>query len=117
MYAGKRVTDVNEPTFLDRTRAIIVPLVAATGILLLTITLVIGVICGRWFCHTNQYKESSGRATYHRSQLQIATESCPSAVYEQVCIGEYDQEQVLDLTYNIAYVSTQEITKTKNLMV
>lgn len=45
--------------------------------------------------------------------------SCPSAaLYEQVCIGEYDQEQlqVVDLTDNVAYVSTQEITKTKILI-
>ena len=44
-------------------------------------------------------------------------ESCPSAaLYEQVCIGEYDLEQlqVVDLTDNVTYVSTQEITKIKN---
>ena len=117
MYAGKRATDDNESTLSDRIRTIIVPSVAATGIVLLTTTLVIGVICGYWSCRTSQNKGSSGRATHHRSQQQIATESCPSAVYEQVCIGEYDREQVLDLTDNIAYVSTQEITKTKNLMV
>ena len=93
------------------------PSVAATGIFLLTNTLVMGVICGCWFCHTNQDKGSSGKATDNRSQQQIADESCPrETVHEQVCIGEYNQErlQAVDLTDNIAYVSTQEITKTKD---
>lgn len=90
--------------------------VAAAGIFMLTTTL---VICGCWFCHANQNKGSSGKATENRSQQQMVGESCPIAavhVYEQVCIGEYDQEQLqaIGLTDNIAYVSTHQITKTEN---
>lgn len=84
----------------------LVPSLSATGIFLVTTTLVIGVICGCRSCRTNQRKGSSRSATYHRSRQRIAAESCPSVVYEEVCIGEYAQEQAVDLTDNIAYAST-----------
>ena len=118
IHAGKRKTEVRDydPTF-DGIRTIVVLSVAATGIFLLTTTLVMGIICGCWLCHTNQDKDSSGKASDDRSQQQIADESCPrAAVHEQVCIGGCDQEhlQAVDLADNIAYVSTQEITKTKD---
>ena len=68
------------------------------AIIIFIILVVVGFACGHWFCqHTNQHKGSPGpgRTTYHRSQQQTE------------CIDP--QEQGLDLTENVAYISTQQI--------
>ena len=68
---------------------------------------VIGFACGR--C---RFKESSGRTVDCTSDSQQWIESCLSILDEQV--HKDSQELGLDLTENVAYISTQRI-KTQRL--
>ena len=87
----------------------IVSLVTITAFFLISIIMwVIGFACGR--C---RYKESPVRTVDHTSDSQQQIESCLSVLDEQVH-KNHSQEFGLDLTENVAYVSTQRI-KTQRL--
>ena len=91
---------------------IIATTVAFMGFVLISVVMIVISVC--WFRHTHScpYKDSSERATHHRSQQHI--ENSSRALYEEVYIDPQEGGR-LDLKENVAYVSTQQIKTQINI--